>query len=125
MSDLEDEPFKANSVLSYQKKSSLECQYDGRKTYVGTMSICQNATFKLRYQNESCSECHKDVRQSVCQYVRIQLFSLGIKIKVVQNIIMMSHSMKTAIWTAKEQDTGKQLYGHLKNRILLYCYTDS
>ena len=25
------------------------------------MSICQNATFQLRYQNESCSECHQDV----------------------------------------------------------------
>ena len=25
------------------------------------MSICQNATFQLRYQNESCSECHHDV----------------------------------------------------------------
>ena len=35
------------------------------------MSVCQNATFQLRYQNESCSKCHKDVRQSVCQYVNI------------------------------------------------------
>ena len=26
-----------------------------------SMSICQNATFQLRYQNESCSECHHDV----------------------------------------------------------------
>ena len=26
-----------------------------------SMSMCQNATFELRYQNESCSECHQDV----------------------------------------------------------------
>ena len=30
------------------------------------------------------------VNMSVCQYVRIQLFSLGIKMKVVQNVIRMS-----------------------------------
>merc|ERR1712016_101594 len=24
------------------------------------MSICQNATFQLRYQNESCSKCHQE-----------------------------------------------------------------
>ena len=29
---------------------------------------------------------------SVCQYVRMQLFSLGIKMKVVQNVIRMSNS---------------------------------
>ena len=29
---------------------------------------------------------------SICQHVRIQLFSLGIKMKVVQNVIMMSDS---------------------------------
>ena len=34
-----------------------------------SMSICQNATFQLRYQNESCLECHQDIRQSVCHYV--------------------------------------------------------
>ena len=28
------------------------------------MSICQNATFQFRYQNENCSECYHDVRQS-------------------------------------------------------------
>ena len=27
-----------------------------------SMSICQNPTYQLRYQNESCSECHHDVR---------------------------------------------------------------
>ena len=39
-----------------------------------SMSICQNAIFQLRYQNESCSGCQKDVRKqyfsmSICQYV--------------------------------------------------------
>ena len=24
------------------------------------MSICQNATFQLRYQNERCSKCHQE-----------------------------------------------------------------
>ena len=77
------------------------CRYVGMSVcrYVG-MSVCQNATFQLRYQNESCSECHQDVRPSlcqyqyvymlVCQYVRMQLYSLGIKMKVVQNVISMS-----------------------------------
>ena len=64
---------------------------------------CQ--TFQLRYQNESCSECHQDVGQSlcyvnisICQYVNVrrQLFSLVIKMKVVQNVIMMSDSQKTS-----------------------------
>ena len=32
------------------------------------MSICQNATFQLRYQNESCSECRQDGKQSLCHY---------------------------------------------------------
>ena len=31
-------------------------------------------------------------RMSICQYVRIQLFSLGIKMKVVQKVIRMSDS---------------------------------
>ena len=30
---------------------------------------------------------------SVCQYVRMQLFSLGIKMKVVQNVIRMSDTL--------------------------------
>ena len=57
-----------------------------------SMSICQNATFQLMYQNESCSECHQDVNMSllICHYVRMQLFSLGINMKVFQNVIMMS-----------------------------------
>ena len=41
---------------------------------------------------------HVNTRQhvnfSICQYVRMQLFSLGIKMKVVQNVIMMSDSQK-------------------------------
>ena len=46
---------------------------------------------ELRYQNKS-SECQQDVRKhyvimSICRYVRTQLFSLGIKMKVVQNVI--------------------------------------
>ena len=62
---------------------------------------------RLRYQNESCSKCRKDVRQSlcqyvnrsICQYVRMQLFTLGIKMKVVQNVIRMSDSqMGSRIW---------------------------
>ena len=68
----------------------------------------------LRYQNESCSECHQDVTpslgqyvyMSVCQYVRMQLFSLGIKMKVVHNVIRMSDSQKIlvrkSLRTAKE-----------------------
>ena len=33
------------------------------KYYIGpyvNMSICQNATFQLRYQNENCSKCHQE-----------------------------------------------------------------
>ena len=55
--------FYVDSELSYQNKSSSECQQDVRKHYVSmsicpyvNISICQNATFQLRYQNESCSE---------------------------------------------------------------------
>ena len=86
------------------------------------MSICQNATFQLGYQNESCSKCHKDVRQSlcqivntsvcqyanmsVCQYVRMRLFRSGIKMKVVWNVIRMSDSqnilVRKSLRTAKE-----------------------
>ena len=45
------------------------CQYVNMSAcqYV-SMSICQNATFQLRYQNESCSECHQDVKQSLYHY---------------------------------------------------------
>ena len=47
-------------------------------------------------QNKSCSKCQQIVRNiffgmSVCQNVRMQLFSLGIKMKV-QNVIRMSAS---------------------------------
>ena len=45
------------------------------------MLICQNATFQLRYQNESCSKCHKDVRQSLCHYVKTsicQFFNMSV-----------------------------------------------
>ena len=52
------------SEPSPQNKSCSECQQDVRKKYFGmsicqyvSMSICQNATFQLRYQNESCSKC--------------------------------------------------------------------
>ena len=31
----------------------LICQYV-------SISICQNTTFQLRYQNESCSKCHQE-----------------------------------------------------------------
>ena len=34
--------------------------------------------------------CQYIVNMSVCQYVKMQLFSLGIKMKVVQNVIRMS-----------------------------------
>ena len=54
-------------------------------------------TSEPRPQNKSCSECQHDARKkyfsmSVCQYVRMQLFSLGIKMKVVQNVIRISDS---------------------------------
>ena len=49
-------------------------------------------TSEPSYQNKSCSECQQDVRKSVCQYVRMQLFSLGIKMKIVQNVIRVSDS---------------------------------
>ena len=38
------------------------CPRRRRVKTLSHMSICQNATFQLRYQNESCSECHHDVR---------------------------------------------------------------
>ena len=47
------------SVCQYVRMS--KCQYV-------SMSICQNATFQLTYQNESCSECHQDVKQSLFHY---------------------------------------------------------
>ena len=49
--------------------------------YYVILSICQNATFQLRYQNESCSKCHKDVRQSLCHYVKTsicQFFNMSV-----------------------------------------------
>ena len=85
------------SQPSYQKKSCSECQKDFRKQYQKCqyviLSICQNATFhlryhatfQLRYQNESCSECHQDVkrmsensiRQSLCQYVSMSVCNIS------------------------------------------------
>ena len=44
------------------------------------------------------------VNMSVCQYVRMQLFSLGIKIKVVQNVIRMSESHN--VWMSVCQKVG-------------------
>ena len=42
------------------------------------VSICQNATFQLRYQNESCSKCHQEkvVKEceSVCEKERESVF---------------------------------------------------
>ena len=88
----------ATFQLSYQNESCSECQNDIRKHHIGmstcqyvsmsiclyvNMLICQNATFQPRYQNESCSKCHivlNVIRMSECQYVRMPLFSLGIKI---------------------------------------------
>ena len=91
-----------------------------------SMSICQNATFQLGYQNvirtpdshyvimSLCQYVSMSVCQyvnmsiglyisAVCQYVRMQLFSLGIKMKVV---IRMSDSQKIlvrkSLRTAKE-----------------------
>ena len=82
---------KSDKCTDYVNMST--CQYV-------SMSICKNATFQLSYQNESCSECQNDfkkhhigmstcqyVRMSICPYVRMQLFSLGIKMKVVPNVI--------------------------------------
>ena len=48
------------------------------------ISICQNATFQIRYQNESCSECHQDVRPSLCQYVNMSI-GLYVSMSICQN----------------------------------------
>ena len=50
-------------------------------------------TFQPSNQNKSCSECQQKtlcqyVNMSICQYVRKLLFSLGMKMEVVQNIIL-------------------------------------
>ena len=52
----------AQNVNRMSENNISVCQYV-------RMLICQNATFQFRYQNEGCSKCHKDVRQSVCHYV--------------------------------------------------------
>ena len=50
--------------------------------------IEDKTTFQPSYQNKSCSECQQGVRKHyvkmyVSQFVRLQLISLGIKMKVV------------------------------------------
>ena len=60
------------------------------------------STFKLSYQNKSCSECQEDVRKIERQAERQtdrqtdgqidRFFSLVIKTKVVQNVNRMSKS---------------------------------
>ena len=74
------------------------CQYvDMSEWQYVSMSICQKATFQLRYENGSCSKYHivqngirmlerHYVTMSICQYVKMQLLSLGMKTKVVQNV---------------------------------------
>ena len=59
---------------SEPSKSCSECQQDVRKQYF-SMSICQY------------------VEMSECQYFRMQIFSLGIKRKVVQNVKTMSENI--------------------------------
>ena len=60
------------------------------------------------------------VNMSVCQYVRIELFSLGIKMKVVQNVIRMADSQKissqkvsTDSYFILNIDGGRSGAGHL------------
>ena len=67
LEEREGPKFKVNSELGYQKKRCSECEVDVRKQYFRmslcqyvSMSICQNANFQLRYQNESCSKCHQE-----------------------------------------------------------------
>ena len=64
---VEEPKFQTNSKLCYQNKRCVEVQQDVRKHYVSmstcqyvNMSIYQNATFQLRYQNETCSKCHQE-----------------------------------------------------------------
>ena len=45
-------------------------------------TLYQNTTLQLRYLNGS--ECHPDVKQSVCKYGRLKVFSLGIKMTALQ-----------------------------------------
>ena len=62
-----------------QNVRQLLCHYVNM--FIGqyfNMSICQNATFQLSYQNESCSECQNDIRKhhigmSTCQYVNMSV----------------------------------------------------
>ena len=62
------------------------------------------------------------VNMSVCQYVRIQLFSLGIKMKVVQNVVRMSDSQKILVRkylrTAKESALVKNTTYRISRRPL-------
>ena len=57
-------------------------------------------------QKTLCQYVNMSVCQYVSQYVRMQHFSLGIKIKVVHNVIRMSDSQKIlvrkSLRTAKE-----------------------
>ena len=76
-----------NSEPNYQKKSYSECQ--------------QDVSIQLRYQNKVVQNVirmsHRHyVNMSICRYVnvRMQLFSLGIKMKAVHNVIRMSDSHK-------------------------------
>ena len=58
-----DSHYVIMSLCQYVNMSICQQVYMSVCQYV-SMSICQNATFQLRYQNESCSQCHQDVRQS-------------------------------------------------------------
>ena len=85
---------------------------------------------ELSYQNKSCSECQQDVRKhyvnmSVCRYVRMQLLSLGIKMKVVPNVIRRKLWKSVREWERVRENERKSewmrewesenLYGQLKS----------
>ena len=54
------------SICQYVSKFIINClcQY--------VIILCQYATFQLRYQNESCSECHQEKVVKECENVRVR-----------------------------------------------------
>ena len=78
-----------------------------------SMSICQNATFQLRYQNESCSECHQDVRHSFFQHVNMstcKYINMSICQKAIEPKFSQSQFWLRAVGSKVSTDSA-----HLKN----------
>ena len=77
------------------------------------------STFKLSYQNKTCSEYHQDVKKTKkTQRDRKteRLFSLVIQTKVVQNVTGCQKDRKTEIQTDRQKEDRKTFQLSYQNK---------